>query len=221
MEKNFKVPLFIGITFFALLALGACAGSKTYLLDLHYDSSQTSPFLAGQAQPVTLAVYDLKDVRPDRLYIGRRVRQDDQVDFFKSDAGSVEQVLTQSLVHLLEKAGFRVVLVKRYLDPGQEDFKDIPAPAALGGEIEVLWVESKTGIATTQTEATLRLRFHWALVKERTWLHKTIEGSASESDRPFFRSKYAETKINEVFQDGLDKLLKDEPTLKSKLLPNP
>ena len=172
---------------------------------------------------MTLAVYDFKDVRPDQLYIGRRIYQNDndKVDFFKPEAASVEQLLTQSLVPLLEKAGFRVVRVKRYLDPSQEDFKDIPAPVALGGEIEALGVESKSGMVTTRTEATLRLRIHWALVKERTWLHKTIVGSAQESDRPFFRPKYAEAKLNEVFQEGLDQLLKDEPTLKNKLSPNP
>ena len=104
---------FIGgmIIFIAFLFLGGCAGSKTYLLHLSYDTSGTPLFLQGARRPVTLAVYEFQDVRPDRLYLGRRVYRDGMVDFFKPDEGTVEQVVTQSVVKIMEKAGFKVTLV--------------------------------------------------------------------------------------------------------------
>ena len=206
------------IILLGLLYLVGCASSKTYLLHLSYDTSQTPPFLSGASQPVTLLLYNFQDLRPERLYLGRQVYRDGMVDFFKADAGTVEQVVTKSLAQMLEKAGFKVTVVNRYLDPAQEDFKDIPADVAFGGKIESLWVEAKSGLATTDTNARMSMRINWGLVKERTWISKTIEGSAQESDRPFYRPKHAEALINEVFKDGFNKLLKDETLLKEKLL---
>jgi hypothetical protein len=218
MKKNDWGCFFVGVALLSLLFLEGCAGSRTYLLNFHYDTSKTPPFLSGVDKPVTLAVYNIQDARPDRLYLGRRVYRDGTVDFFKPDAGTVEQVVAKSFVKLLEKAGFKVTLVNRYLDSAKEDFKDIPGDAAFGGTVEVLWVEAKSAVATTNTEAKIRLRIHWGIVKERTWITKTIEGSTQETDRPFYQPKYAEARINEVFKDSLDKLLKDEPALREKLL---
>jgi hypothetical protein len=211
---------FVGgmIVFVAFLFLGGCAGSKTYLLHLSYDTSGTPPFLQDARRPVTLAVYQLQDVRPDRLYLGRRVYRDGMVDFFKPDEGTVEEVVTQSVVKIMEKAGFKVTLVKRSLNPEKEDFKDISTDVALGGKIEALWIEAKTGYLTTDTDVRLRFQAVWGLPKERAWVTRMIEGSAQETDRPFYNPRRAETKINEVFQDGLSKLLKDEPLLREKLL---
>jgi hypothetical protein len=206
-----------GFILLALLFLGGCAGSKTYLLNLSYDPSGTPPFLSG-AKPVTLAVYNFQDSRPDRLYLGRRVYRDGMADFFKADAGTIEQVVTKSVVKIMERAGFKVTLANRFLNPEKEDFKDITADVVFGGKIEALWVEAKTGLATTDTEARMSIRVNWGLVHERTWISKTIEGSATESDRPLFQPKHAETLINEVFKDGMNKLLKDETALREKLL---
>jgi hypothetical protein len=217
MKKNAWIGFFSIVILLGLLFSG-CAVSKTYLLNLSYDPAKTPLFLTDAAKPVTLAVYNFQDVRPERLYLGRRVYRDGMVDFYKPDAGTVEQVVTQSFVKLLEKTGFKVTLVNRYLDPDKEDFKAIPADAAFGGKIEALWIEAKSGLTTTDTEANMRLRLNWGLVKDRTWITKTIEGSAQESDRPFYRPERAEAKINEVFKDGLDKLLKDETQLREKLL---
>ena len=214
-----------GVSFGGLMILGlglfflaGCAGSKTYLLNLSYNPMGTPQFIPISAKPVTLAVYQFQDVRTDRLYLGRRVYRDGMVDFFKPDAGTVEQVLTRSVVRVMEKAGFRVTLVNRPLNPEKEDFKDIPGDVALGGRIETLWVEAKTGYTTTDTDARLKVKIFWGLPKDRLWMTKTIEGDAQETDRPLYQPKHAEAKINGVFQDGLDKLLKDETQLKEKIL---
>jgi hypothetical protein len=222
MKRDIKVCfLLITLALLGLIFLGGCAGSKTYLLNLSYNPLGTPQFLPISAKPVSLAVYQFTDARPDRLFLGRRIYRDGMVDFFKPDAGTVEQVVTHSVVKAMEKAGFRVTLVNRILNPDKEDFKDIPGDVALGGKIETLWVEAKTGYTTTDTEAKLKIRVFWGLPKERSWLTKTIEGSAQESDRPLYQPKHAEAKINEVFQDGLDKFLKEETQLKEKLLKNP
>jgi hypothetical protein len=218
MKKNFWRCFFVGITILGLFFLGGCAGSKTYLLNLHYDTSKTPSFLSGATQPVTLAVYNIQDARPDRMYLGRWVYRDGTVDFFKPDAGTVEQVVTKAFTNLLEKAGFKVVPVNRYLDPAKEEFKDIPADAAFGGTLETLWVEAKKALVATDSSAKMRLRIHWGIVKTRTWMTKTIEADAQESNRPFYDPTNAEAMINEVFRDGLDKLLKDEATLRGIFL---
>ncbi len=204
-----------------LFSLGGCAGSKTFLLNLSYNPLGTPQFIPISSKTVTLAVYQFQDARSDRLYLGRRVYRDGMVDFFKPDAGTVEQVMTKSVVKAMEKAGFRVMLVNRPLDPDKEDFKDIPGDVALGGTIESLWVEAKTGYTTTDTDAKLKVKIFWGVPKDRVWMTKTIEGDAQETDRPFYQPKYAEAKINAVFQDGLDKLLKDETQLKEKILKAP
>jgi hypothetical protein len=201
-----------------LISLSGCAGSKTYLLNLSYNPLGTPQFLPISARPATLAIYQFEDVRPDRLYLGRRVYRDGMVDFFKPDAGTVEQVVTQSVVKAMEKAGFKITRVNRPLNQDKEDFKSIPGDVALGGRIESLWVEAKTGYMTTDTDAKLRMKVIWGLPKEQVWMTKSIEGSAQETDRPFYQPKYAEAKINEVFKDGMDKFLKDENQLREKIL---
>jgi hypothetical protein len=222
MEKRKGVVIFgLIVLSLGLFFLGGCAGSKTYLLNLSYNPLGTPQFIPISSKPVTLAVYQFQDARSDRLYLGRRVYRDGMVDFFKPDGGTVEQVMTKSVVKAMEKAGFRVTLVNRPLDPDKEDFKDIPGDVALGGTIESLWVEAKTGYTTTDTDAKLKVKIFWGLPKDRLWMTKTIEGDAQETDRPFYKPKYAEAKINAVFQDGLDKLLKDETQLKEKLLKAP
>jgi hypothetical protein len=214
MKKNSERCFFVGIIILSLFSLGGCAGSKTYLLNLNYDTSKTSPFVSGATKPVTLALYNIQDARPEREYLGRWLYRDGTVDFFKPDAGTVEQVVTKAFTNLLEKAGFKVVPVNRFLDPAKEEFKDIPAHAAFGGTLEALWVEAKKGVMTTDSSAKMRLRIHWGIVKTRTWMTKTIEADAQESDRPLYGPKNAEAMINGIFKDGLDKLLKDEATLK-------
>lgn len=218
MKKNLLSSFGVTIILLGVLCLAGCASSKTYLLHLSYDTSQTPPFLSGTSQPVTLALYNFQDRRPERLYLGRRVYRDGMIDFFKADAGTVEQVVTKSVAQMLEKAGFKVTVVNRYLDPAQANFKDIPAEVAFGGNIESLWVEAKSGLATTDTNARMSMRINWGLVKEGTWISKTIEGSAQETDRPLYKPKHAEALINDVFKDGFNKLLKDETLLKEKIL---
>jgi len=218
MDKNMGIRAIVIALLASLLFLDGCAGSRTFLLALSYDPSAAPQFIPSSAQPVNLAVYRFEDSRPDRIYLGRRVYRDGMVDFFKPDGGTVEQLVTQSIVKTMEKAGFKVTLVNRILNPEKEDFKDIPGDVALGGKIETLWVEAKTGLATTDTEAKMRLRIFWGLPKDRSWATKTIEGSAQETDRPFYQPSHAQAKINEVFKDSLNKLLRDETQLKEKLL---
>ncbi|HXZ36114.1 MAG TPA: hypothetical protein VEL68_08855 [Thermodesulfobacteriota bacterium] len=201
-----------------LISLAGCAASKTYLLNLSYNPLGTPQFLPISAKPATLAIYQFEDARPDRLYLGRRVYRDGMVDFFKPDAGTVEQVMNQSVVKAMEKAGFKITRVNRLLNQDKEDFKSIPGDVALGGRIEALWVEAKSGYVTTDTDAKLRIKVVWGLPKEQVWMTKTIEGSAQETERPFYEPKYAEAKINEVFKDGMDKFLKDENQLREKIL---
>jgi len=218
MKKNDWSCFLAGVMLLSLLFLGGCAGSRTYLLDLRYDTSKTPPFLSGADKPVTLAVYNMQDARPDRLYLGRWVYRDGTVNFFKPDMGTIEQVVTKSFVQLLEKAGFKVVPVSRYLDPAKEKFNEIPGDAAFGGTIEALWVEAKKAVLTTDSSAKMRLRIHWGIAKSRTWITKTIEANAQETDRPFYKPENAQAMINEVFKDGLDRLLKDETALRENLL---
>ena len=218
MKKETGYCFAVMLILCGLIFMAGCAGSRTYLLHLSYDASRTPPFWGGGARPMTVAVYQFQDVRPDRLYLGRRVYRDGKADFFKPDEGTVEQVITRSVVKIMERAGFKVAVVNRALNPDKENFQEIPGDLALGGKIEALWVEAKSGYTTTDTDARLRLQVIWGLPQERSWMTKTIEGSASETDRPLYGPKYAETKINQVLQDGLDKLLKDETMLREKLM---
>ena len=141
------------------------------------------------------------------------------MDFYKPDAGNVEQVVTKSMVRLLEKAGFKVVTVNQYLDSQKIDFKDIPGDVAFGGKIESLWVEAKkSSYQLTDTNAQIKLDLAWGLVKDGTWIRKMIEGSGKETKRPWYSTQNAEGMINEVFKDSLDKMLKDELALKEKMI---
>jgi len=167
---------------------------------------------------VTVALYQFEDVRPDRSYLGRRIYPDGTVDFYKPDAGSVEQVVTKSMVKMLEKAGFKVVTVNQYLDPRKFDFRDVPCDVALGGKIEKLWVEAKkTQYLYTDANAKVQLVFNWGLVKDGTWISKMVEGSGEQTKHFWYQPENAEAMINEVFKDSMDKLLKDEAMLREKL----
>ena len=200
------------------LAAGCSTGSKTYLLNFGYNPASVQPFLTLSDRPVTVAVYQFEDVRPDRQYLGRRIYPDGTADFYKPDTGNVEQVVTKSMVRLLEKAGFKVVTVNQYLDPQKIDFKNVPGELAFGGKIETLWVEAKkSSYQLTDTNVEIKLAVAWGLAKDGTWYRKLIEGSGKETKRPWYQSKNAEEMLNEVFKDSLDKLLKDENTLKEKM----
>jgi len=218
MKKKIGRCLGLIIILLFFLFLGGCAGSKTFLLHFSYDASGTSPFLQGAPRPVTAAVYQFLDVRPERLYLGRRIYRDGMVDYYKPDGGTVEQVVTESIVKIMEKAGFKVTRVNRTLNPDKEGFQDFPSDLVLGGKIEALWIEAKTGYVTTDAKARISLKYSWGLVKDQTWEIKTIEGSAEKTDQPLFKPEDAEKLINEVLKDGLDKLLKDESLLREKLL---
>ena len=219
MKKQTGNALLILCTLMVLVLAGGCStASKTYLLNFNYKPDAVQPFIGFSDKPVTVAVYQFEDVRPDRLYLGRRLYPDGTVDFYKPDAGSVEQVVTKSMVRLLEKAGFKVVTVNQYLDTQKIDFKDVPGDAAFGGKIESLWVEAKkSSYQITDTSAQIKLAIAWGVVKDGTWLRKMIEGSGKETKRPWFQPENAEDLVNEVFKDSLDKLLKDEFALKEKL----
>ena len=220
MKKQTGKTLLIFCALLALFLTGGCStASKTYLLNFHYNPAAVQPFIPFSDKPVTVAVYQFEDVRPDRLYLGRRVYPDGTADFYKPDAGSVEQVVTKSMIRLLEKAGFRVMAVNQYLDPQKIDYKEIPGDLAFGGKIETLWVEAKKSqYQFTDTNAQIKLAVAWGLVKDGTWLRRMIEGSVKETKRTWYQPENAEDRINEVFKDGLDKLLKDEIELKEKLI---
>jgi uncharacterized lipoprotein YajG len=209
--------LMAGILICALFA-GGCASSKTYLFNIQYEPNP--PVLVkSSAKPVTVALYMFQDTRPDRVYLGQRLYPDGMVDYYKPENQSIEQIVTQAIAQNLEKAGFRVKMIHRYLDSKKEDFQEIPADAALGGRIDSFWVEAKkSGYTTWNTNAKMRLEISWGLPKERTWITKYIEGEAQEADRPLYKAQNAQTKINEVFRDVIDKLLKDETVLQEKLL---
>jgi len=220
MKKYTWSTLFTLCAVLMLFLVGGCStASKTYLLNFNYKPSDVQPFINITDKPVTVAVYQFEDVRTDRLNLGRRVYPDGTVDFYKPDAGNVEQVVTKSMVKLFEKAGFKVVTVNQYLDPQKQDFKDIPGDVAFGGKVEGLWVEAKKSqYLYTDTQAQVKLNVAWGLVKEGTWIRKVIEGSGTESKRPWYSPENAEDMINEVFKDSMDKLLKNETMLKEKLL---
>jgi hypothetical protein len=218
MTKKVRDWVWVGIVAVGLLFWGGCAGSRTYLLKMNYDPSPVPLFSTGSGKPAKLALYNIQDTRPERMYLGQRVYSDGMADFYKPDSGTAEQVFTRSFAKMLEKAGFQVIPVNRYLDTEKEDFKNIPGDVAFGGKIEALWIEAKSGVATTDTVARIRFQVSWGIVKERTWISKAIEGTAQESDRPFYGPENAEAKINEVFKDSLDKVLKDETMLREKLL---
>jgi hypothetical protein len=217
MKKTVR-SIFIPAILVSLMLMGGCGGSKTYLLNFHYDATHVSPLSPKAPKQLHLIVYQFEDVRPDRLYLGRRVYRDGVVDFFKPDSGTVEQVVTDSVVKAVEKAGFKVTRAMRHLDPEKEAFGSIPGDVALGGKIEKLWVEAKTGIATTDSNAKVRLRIYWGFPKDRIWVTKTIEADAQEKDRPLYDAQDAEKKINEVFKDAVDRMLKGDTSLKEQLL---
>jgi hypothetical protein len=220
MKKFSWRTLFTLFAVMALFLLGGCAtASKTYLLNFNYNPSAIQPFINITDKPVTVAVYQFEDVRPDRLYLGRRLYPDGSVDYYKPDAGNVAQVVTKSMVKLFEKAGFKVVTVNQYLDPQKQDLKDVPGDVAFGGKVETLWVEAKkTEYLYTNTQGQIKLNLAWGLVKEGTWIRKVIEGSGTETKRPWYSPENAEDMINEVFKDSMDKVLKDEALLKEKIL---
>lgn len=219
MKENARAYPFIWGILAGILIWGGCAASRTYLFTINYEPTNTPLLVSSSAKPVTVAVYTFQDLRPDRIYLGRRVYPDGMVDYYKPENRTVEQIITQAVAKDLEKAGFKVKLINRYLDPQKEDFKDVAGDAALGGKIDTLWVEAKkSGVTTWDTDAKMRLQISWGLVKERTWISKSIEGEAQETDRPFYKAENAEAKINEVFQDVMDKLLKGETLLREKLL---
>jgi hypothetical protein len=209
----------IGVLIVFIFLQGCAGGGKTYLLNVDYNPVGISFFPGVAGKTVTVALYNFQDARRDRLYIGQRVYPDREVDFYQLDSGNVEQLVTNSAAKVLEKAGFQVRRVSRYLDQGKEDFKDIQGDAAVGGKIDSFWVGvKKSGRITWDTDAQLRFQVHWVWPKSRTWINVVIEGSAQDVDRPFYQAEYAQAKINEVLKDAMDKLLKDEKPLRELLL---
>jgi len=196
--------LFVVMSFFFLVALSGCAGSKTYLMKVGYHAEK-------KATPTEKAVglCPFEDLRKekDKDLIGIRRHGDKKVDFIKLQGLNLSDTVTQAVRDYFTDHGFQVTDCKGW-DQSPEGLDRLPGDLALvvGGKIDSFMVEAESGIMTTPIQYTVEMRALIGKIKERTVVTRTIESMPKET-KMGFNPDHVKEKLDSLLTEVLNKLL--------------
>jgi hypothetical protein len=196
--------LLVVMIFALLAALSGCAGSKTYLVKMGYHAEK-------KATPTekAIGICPFEDLRKekDKDLIGIRRHGDKRVDFIKLHGLNLSDAVTQAVKDFFTDHGFQITDCKGW-DQSPEGLDRLPGDLALvvGGKIDSFMVEAESGIMTTTTQYTVKMRALIGNIKERTVVTRTIESMPKET-RMGFDPDHVKEKLNGLLTEALNKLL--------------
>jgi len=178
-----KWGLFVMI-FSLAAALSGCAGSKTYL------------------------VKDLRNEK-DKDLLGIRRHANKKVDFIKLQGVNLTDAVTQAVKDYFTDNGLQITDCKGW-DQSPEGLDRLPRDLMLvvGGTIDSFMVEAKSGIMTTSTQYTVKMRALIGKIKERTVVTRTIESMPKETTMGF-DPDHVKEKLDDMMTEVLQKLLSE------------
>jgi hypothetical protein len=200
-----KWGLFVMI-FSLAAALSGCAGSKTYLVKLGYLAEK-------KAAPTTkvIGLCPFEDLRneKDKDLIGIRRHANKKVDFIKLQGVNLTDAVTQAVKDYFTDNGLQITDCKGW-DQSPEGLDRLPRDLMLvvGGTIDSFMVEAKSGIMTTSTQYTVKMRALIGKIKERTVVTHTIESMPKETTMGF-DPDHVKEKLDDMMTEVLQKLLSE------------
>jgi len=200
-----KWGLFVMI-FSLAAALSGCVGSKTYLVKMGYLSEK-------KAAPTTkvVGICPFEDLRNEKEkdLIGIRRHANKKVDFIKLQEVNLTDAVTQAVKDYFTDNGLQVTDCKGW-DQSPEGLDRLPRDLTLvvGGKIDSFMVEAKSGIMTTSTQYTVKMRVLIGKIKERTVVTRTIESMPKETTMGF-DPDHVKEKLDDMVTEVLQKLLSE------------
>ena len=200
-----KWGLFVMI-FSLAAALSGCAGSKTYLVKLGYLAEK-------KAAPTTkvIGLCPFEDLRneKDKDLIGIRHHANKKVDFIKLQGVNLTDAVTQAVKDYFTDNGLQITDCKGW-DQSPEGLDRLPRDLMLvvGGTIDSFMVEAKSGIMTTSTQNTVKMRALIGKIKERTVVTRTVESMPKETTMGF-DPDHVKEKLDDMMTEVLQKLLSE------------
>jgi hypothetical protein len=184
-------------------ALGGCAGSKTYLVEIGYQGEKKA---APTQKLVGLCAFEDLRKEEDKTLIGIRRHGDKKVDFIKLQGMSVSDVVTQAVKDYLTDNGLQVTGCKGW-DQTPEGLDRLPKDLSfvVAGKIDSFMVEAKSGVMTTDIRYTLKMRALIGKIEERTVVTRTIESTPREKTMGF-DPDHVKEKLDGILTEALDKL---------------
>jgi len=201
-----KRALFAVMIFSLAAALSGCAGSKTYLVKMGYLSEKKA---APTTKVVGLCPFeDLRNEKEKDL-IGIRRHANKKVDFIKLQEVNLTDAVTQAVKDYFTDNGLQVTDCKGW-DQSPEGLDRLPRDLTLvvGGKIDSFMVEAKSGIMTTSTQYTVKMRVLIGKIKERTVVTRTIESMPKETTMGF-DPDHVKEKLDDMVTEVLQKLLSE------------
>ena len=198
--------LFVVIIFSLVAALLGCAGSRIYLVEVGYLAEEKA---APTTKVVGLCPFEDLRKEKDKDLIGIRRHGDKKVDFVKLQGVNLSDAVNQAVKDYFTDNGFRVTDCKGW-DKSPEGLDRLPGELTLvvGGKINSFMVEANSGIMTTDTQYTVKMRALIGKIKERTVVTRTIESMPREK-RMSFDPDHVKNKLDGILTEALQKLLAD------------
>jgi len=201
-----KRALFAVMIFSLAAALSGCAGSKTYLVKMGYLSEKKA---APTTKVVGLCPFEDLRNEKDKDLIGIRRHANKKVDFIKLQEVNLTDAVTQAVKDYFTDNGLQVTDCKGW-DQSPEGLDRLPRDLTLvvGGKIDSFMVEAKSGIMTTSTQYTVKMRVLIGKIKERTVVTRTIESMPKETTMGF-DPDHVKEKLDGMVTEVLQKLLSE------------
>jgi hypothetical protein len=202
-----KARICIVLMIFGLVAaLTGCAGSKIYLMEVKYLAEQ-------KAAPGTrvVGICPFEDMREakEKDVIGVRHRGGKYVDLMKLEGVSLSETVTQAIRDYFIDNGFQVTDCKGW-DQTPEGLDRLPRDLTLvvGGKIDSLMVEAKSGVTITNLNYNVKVRGLIGKIKERKVVTRTIESTPKEK-KVGFDPEYVQGKLDSILTEVIQKLLEE------------
>lgn len=184
-----------------LLAMVGCAG-KGELLPIQI---QIQPVLSASAKPsqpgerLRVTVTPFEDLRQDKNRLGTRTHLWGGESYFNVPGGLPGEATAQALADYLAAKGWQVV------KPGATDDH---ADVILSGKIQEFAVDAKSGVGSTKLTTKTKVAVQARNTADGSLVRMTLGGAGS--DRVFwFNPEDAQTLLNEVFTESVEKLIQD------------
>ena len=182
-----------------LLVLTACAGARTFIVDLAYVPQ--SPAVL-EVEKVAVAIAPFMDKRDGKKDVGVRSKLDGSVDQFITAPGSVSEQVRKAVERYLRANGFQTVTISEW-DFQPESLRVMEADMVVGGEVHRLWSYAESMVGRTVIHSDLEISVYLGKPQENKVLRQKMEISR-EITEIVFSPRQMEKVLNESLSEIIE-----------------
>jgi hypothetical protein len=182
-----------------LLVLSACAGARTFIVDLTY-VPQSPPVLDVERAVVAIAPF--VDKRNGQRDVGLRSKLDGSVDQFITAPDSVGGRVRKAVERYLRANGFQTVTISEW-DFQPESLSVMEADMVVGGEVHRLWSYAESMVGRTVIHSDLAMSVYLGNPEEDKVLQQKMEISR-EITEIVFSPRQMEKLLNESLSEVIE-----------------